>query len=262
MKTTIALIALALTPLASEIANAQTETGKTPTSHFGIGLNGSNDHTIYSARKGDNIAGIHLQYRGERFNLTQETLTYRFLNRNKFHIEALAKSEARGFEAKNDALLSGMGDRDESLDLGLRAGYQTPYGLISLDATKDISTTHDGHEADLRIGPDFYSESPLKIGNSRFGLGLVAGVKWQSDDVVDYYYGVKDNEATADRAMYKGSAAVTPYIGLDGKVNITKKITLTGSAIYMDRPNEITDSPLVDKDHDLSLNAGFTYWFK
>ena len=87
-------------------------------------------------------------------------------------------------------------------------------------------------------------------------------MKWQSDEVVDYYYGVKDKEATATRAAYKGKAAATPYIGLDGKANITKKITLTGSVLYMDQPNEITGSPLVDDGHDVVVNAGLTYWFK
>ena len=260
MKTAMTLTAgsllIALTPLSTAFA----ETQGTPKNHIGVGLNLTSSPQIYQALDDHARAGVHLQYRGERFNITQESLSYRFLNRGNFHIEALAKSESRGFDIEDNKALEGMNDRDDSLDFGLRTGYKTAYGVLTLDATTDISDTHKGHEADLRFGPDFYSESPA--GNSSFGLGLVAGVKWQSDEVVDYYYGVKDKEATATRAAYKGKAAATPYIGLDGKANITKKITLTGSVLYMDQPNEITGSPLVDDGHDVAVNAGLTYWFK
>jgi outer membrane protein len=153
-----------------------------------------------------------------------------------------------------------MDERESSVGLGLRAGYKTAIGLVSLDATKDVSDKHDGAEAELRIGPDFYSERAGKARNMDFGV--IGGVKWQSDDTVDYYYGVKSSEATADRTAYKGKAAVTPYIGVAGQGNITKNLTFNTSAVYLHAPDEITDSPIVDKDHDIQVNAGLTYWFR
>ena len=263
MKTVMTLTAssllIALAPFGTAFAEGESK-GKPATSHIGVGINLTSNPQIYKGLEDNARAGLHLQYRGERFNVTQESLSYRFLNRGNFHVEALAKSESRGFDKDDITELNGLHNRDDSLDFGLRTGYKTAYGVLSLDATTDISDTHKGHEADLRFGPDFYSESPS--GNRSFGLGLVAGVKWQSDEVVDYYYGVKSSEATASRTAYKGKAAVTPYIGLDGKANITKKITLTGSVLYMDQPDEITGSPLVDDGHDVVVNAGLTYWFK
>jgi outer membrane protein len=260
MKTVITLTATSLLIAFAPFSNALADAKPATTGHIGVGLNLTSNPMIYKALDNNARAGLHLQYRGERFNVTQDALSYRFLNRDNFHIEALVKSESRGFDIEDFTELEGMSNREDSLDFGLRTGFKTAYGVLSLDATTDISDTHKGHEADLRFGPDFYSESPSA--NSSFGLGLVAGVKWQSDEVVDYYYGVKNSEATASRAAYEGKAAITPYIGIDGKANITKKITLTGSVLYMDQPDEITGSPLVDDGHDVVVNAGLTYWFK
>ncbi|PWQ93280.1 MipA/OmpV family protein [Leucothrix pacifica] len=260
MKTIMTLTAtsllIAMTPVSSAFAD---DKGATP-NRFGVGLNLTNNPMIYDAQDGDYRAGIHLQYRGKRFNMNQDSMAYRFFNRNNFHVEGLVKYESRGFESNDYKAFEGLSDRDESADLGLRAGYETPYGTLTLDATKDISDTHEGHEADLRFGPGLYAESPSGNGNNA-SFGLIAGVKWQSDKTVDYYYGVKDSEATATRAAYKGKAAVTPYIGIGGQTSIGRNVTLSGSVIYKDQPDEITDSPLVNDDHDIAANLGFTYWF-
>jgi len=230
-----------------------------PQNHFGIGLDLSNSPSLYKAQDNDHAANIHLKYRGQKFNMGRDSMSYKFLDKNKFQLEALLKSETRGYEASSAKALAGLSDRDESLDLGFRAGYKTTYGLLSLDATQDVSNTHKGHEADLRFGPDFYNETPSA--QKKLALGVVAGLKWQSKEVVDYYYGVKSSEATASRAAYQGNAATTPYIGLDGKMNLSKKLSLSSSVLYMDRPDEISKSPLVDNDHNIQINAGLTYWF-
>jgi len=175
-------------------------------------------------------------------------------------LEAIAKSQVRGHGFSSETKIAGLAEREGSIDLGLRAAYETPVGLVSIDATKDVTGNHKGAEADFRIGPGFYSE---RAGEARnIEVRLIVGVKWQSADTVDYYYGVKNSEATATRAAYKGKSATTPYVGVAGQGNITKNLTFNTSAIYMKAPDEITDSPIVDKDHDIQINAGLTYWLR
>lgn len=264
MKTAITLtssLLIALTSLNPALAETQAAQKAASQNHFGIGLNLSSSSMIYQAQDDTVLAGLHLQYRGKRFNMTQDSMTYRFLNRNNFHVEALAKYESRGFDSEDNKGFDGLSDRDRSTDFGLRAGYKTPYGVLTLDATTDISDSHEGHEADLRFGPSLYAESPAKGGHSQAKIGVIAGVKWQSDETVDYYYGVKDSEATATRAAYKGKAAITPYIGLGGQTSIGRNLTLAGSVIYKDQPDEIADSPLTNDGHDIAANLGVTYWF-
>ncbi|PWQ93536.1 MipA/OmpV family protein [Leucothrix arctica] len=227
---------------------------------FGIALDIDNHVQTYIENNENYRGQIFFQYRGEKFNMDKDSASYRFFDRDKFQVEVIAKVPERGHGFADETTITGMDERESSLGLGLRVGYKTAIGLLSLDATKDISNQHDGAEADLRFGPDFYSERAGKARNVEFGV--IGGVKWQSDKTVDYYYGVKDTETTADRAAYEGKAAITPYVGVAGQGNITKNLTFNTSAIYMDAPDEITDSPIVDKGHDVQVSAGLTYWFR
>lgn len=226
---------------------------------IGIGINLNNSPDLYNNADSDAAAGIHFQYRGERLNIDEETIAYKLSDTEKYQIEVMARSESRGLEKDDLKDFTGLKERDESLDAGFRAGMKTRYGLLSVEATGDISGTHNGQEVDVRFGPDFYQKA--WDGKREVSIGALAGVKWQSKDVVDYYYGVSSAEATASRAAYKGDDAITPYVGIEAKANLTKHFSMQGNVLYKDRPDEITNSPLVNKSNDGEINMGMTYWF-
>ncbi len=249
--TTLASTALLLSMSSTALAN---EKGT-----IGLSINLDNTSQVYKNIDGEADASISLQYRGEKLNLDEKAISYKLMDSNKLQFEVLAKNANRGYEAKDSKNLKGMADRDASLDLGGRVSAKTPYGLISLEATGDVSGTHDGYEADLRIGPDHYLK-PWN-GERELTVNALAGLKWKSDKTVDYYYGVKNSEATASRSAYKGNSALAPYLGVNAQMNISKHFTVNGSAIYNDRPKEITNSPIVDKKNNYEFKAGVTYWF-
>ncbi|CAA6801211.1 MAG: Unknown protein [uncultured Thiotrichaceae bacterium] len=226
---------------------------------IGMGINLSNKLDIYNNADSDAIAGVHFQYRGKRLNIDEETIAYTLSDTEKYQIELMARSENRGLEQDYLTDFTGLKERDESLDAGFRAGFKTQYGLLSVEATGDITGTHNGQEVDIRFGPDFYQKA--WNGKREVSIGALAGVKWQSKDVVDYYYGVSTGEATASRAAYNGEDAVTPYVGMEAKANLSKRFSMHGNVLYKDRPDEITNSPLVNKSNDGELNLAVTYWF-
>lgn len=228
---------------------------------FGIGLSTSNRLSFYEGDSGEHVIEIHphLQYRGERFNILGDTMAYNFSNAPGFRMEVIGKAENRGYDAGSLDVLKGMADRDMSVDVGGRVALHTGMGLLSADVTTDASGTHKGQTIDVRFGPDLYKQQ--WNGSRELSLGVLAGIKWESDEVVNYYYGVRDSEATANRAAYQGKAAVTPYVGLDARLSLTPHITLDGNILYQNHPDEIADSPIVDSDQSVEANLGLTYWF-
>jgi outer membrane scaffolding protein for murein synthesis (MipA/OmpV family) len=220
---------------------------------LGLGIKGSEYKGV------DGIANIQLEYRGEKFNIADETLSYSLTENDQFRFDIIAKAEARGYESDFADELTGMDDRDASLDLGGKIATKTRFGELSLAATTDISNNHKGQEADLRFGPKPFQSH--WNGKRELSVGALAGAKWQSDEVIDYYYGVKTNEVTNDRAAYTGKSAITPYVGVQADVNLTEHLSLKAQALYKDLPKEITDSPIVDSDQELQLQTTVTYWF-
>jgi len=231
---------------------------------FGVGLYADNERSIYDGHNGGDdvkIEGIiSFQYRGDKLNIDEKSASYKFFDNGKYQIEVIGNSEERGYQASDSTKLTGMAERKNSWDLGGRVAAKTGLGVVSLAATGDVSGKHKGQEVDLKFSQDLFRKGPR--GNPRgVSVDLQAGVKWQSDEVVDYYYGVKNSESTAARATYAGKDAVTPYIGLTARTNIANHVTFDVGAIYKHYPDEITESPIADKDHDVEITAGLTYWF-
>ncbi len=249
------LLTIAL-PFFTYCSALQAETNK---GQFGIGVTTNNRFIVY--QDGDNTFGIHphLQYRGERFNILGNTLSYNFSNYDNVRFEVIGKTTPRGYEADNLDILKGMTEREPSFDAGGRVTLKTGMGLLSVDATTDASGTHKGQIVDARFGPDIYQQR--WDGQRALDVSLLAGAKWESDEVVDYYYGVRASEATANRSDYQGKAAITPYIGLDAKMQLSPKFTLDGQVLYQHQPDEIANSPIVSDDKTVTANIGLTYWF-
>jgi len=227
---------------------------------WGVSVGANNSQERYKDPKAAAIADFEIEYRGEKFNVDRNAVSYDFTNSKQYAIEAILKNNIRGFDADDHKSFNGLKDRDDSIDVGVRGIYNTGFGPVILEMTRDVNASK-GYGADLRIGGiephanHWDGKQELKI------VGL-AGVKYQSDKVIDYHYGVRTNEATATRSAYKGKAATTPYIGFESQFNINKKVTLNAGVIYERRDDSIRNSPLTNqKKSDVLLNLGVTYWF-
>ncbi|MGB1011683.1 MAG: MipA/OmpV family protein [Thiolinea sp.] len=238
---------------------SQLQAEATKKGRFGLGVSTSNRFSVYQGADNEFEIHPHLQYRGERFNILGDTMGYNFSNSGNLRFEVIGKAINRGYDAKHLTELKGMADRDPGFDAGGRAALQTDMGMFSIDATTDISSTHKGQTVDIRFGPDIYKQH--WDGQREVSLNMLAGAKWESDKVVDYYYGVRNNETNSERTAYKGQSALTPYVGLDAQLRLSKNITVDGQVIYQKLPGEIANSPIVEDDQMVNAGVGLTYWF-
>lgn len=227
---------------------------------WGITLGADNEIKRYEDVKNDASLLLGVEYRGENFNIDKEAISYNFAHSKSYTIEAIAKTNNRGFKASDGKLFTGMKDRDTSIDVGIRGIIRSTYGPAIVEVTRDVNASK-GYEADLRFG-GIYPHNKHWTGKGELSVSPFIGVKYQSDKVVDYHYGVRDDEATARRSAYKGEAATTPYVGIESQLNITKRVSMQAAVVYEKRDDAVEDSPLTDKtDSDVLLNLGITYWF-
>ena len=198
------------------------------------------------------------EYHGEQFNMDFESISYTFFESGNFNLELLGKYEFLGYEDGDAKRLKGMKDRDSTLNAGFRANCSTDYGLLSLSAVNDVFGKHKGQEVELRFGEPFYTEH--WSGQREFTLGAFVGSRWQSDDLIDYYYGVRKSETTVNRKAFRGKAAITPFVGLEMKFGFSEHLGMEVMLGYEHRPNKITDSPIASKN-GTRARLGLTYWF-
>jgi len=235
----------------------------TASAEWGIGTTLATTQSVYKNNHGKNVSVegfLSPEYRGERLNFHQGTLSYELVNADKYAFDVLTTSKNYGYQAKDKNIFKGMNKRHPSVDMGVRLRANGTYLPVSLAVTKDVYKSK-GVEVGLSLG-GLQPSKKTWSGTRSISVAPVAGANWQSKKSVDYYYGVKGSEATATRKAYTGKSALTPFIGVEAEARLSQHFSITGGAKYKRLPSAISDSSITkDSKNDYQVNLGLTYWF-
>ncbi len=190
-------------------------------------------------------------YEGKRLYVRSAIVGYRLISENGLMIGPLVEPRIEGFKEDDSPFLRGMRDRNWSVDGGVNIEAVTPAGLLGVSIVSDLLGRSRGQEVEFRY--------LIMVPALGFHFIPSGGVRWRSDSLVDYYYGVRPNEARPDRPAYRGEQAFDPFLRLVVRRKLTKHWSLFSDARYEWLASEITNSPIVSKDHQLSLTVGALY---
>ncbi|WP_169924103.1 MipA/OmpV family protein [Sulfurifustis variabilis] len=143
-----------------------------------------------------------------------------------------------GWRPEDDPLLAGMDRRDTSVDGSLNLLWKTPVVDVGLNYYRDLLDVSDGSFASLRLSRTFLVDPRIRLTPS-------LGVERQSDELVDYYYGVRPSEATSFRPAYDGRATVNVTLGLTGAYLLNRGWSLLGAFHATRFGDGVADSPIV-----------------
>ncbi len=132
--------------------------------------------------------------------------------------------------------------------------YQLSSGPVDIQFQylSEFTGLHHGDEARVSIARHWGFGKHHVIGS----LGAV----WQSEEVVNYYYGVTPPEADA-RGTYTADAAISGIARLDWNYELTERWDLRFLASYRQLPDEIAESPLINDNKVITVFVGGVYHF-
>ena len=175
---------------------------------------------------------------------------------DNFRADVLVKPHLMGYDSGDSSFLAGMEDRNFSIDGGGKLTWKIPQVKdldLSLTLVTDLLNEYQGHEAVLGLTKvckgDIYQ------------IQSSVGVKWESQDLVKYYYGVRAGEITSSRPSYDGADAFDPYVQLGFFLGISKDLIFVGQFTADYLASQITDSPIVDESHILTGVVGIAKRF-
>jgi len=197
------------------------------------------------------VPAIAIEY--GNFRLLGPYASYTFFKTERIELAATGMLRLDGYEQDDSDIFKGMEDRDMSFDFGIEAEVDTDFGEFGLKYIQDVTNTHDGYEATLSYG------IPLRVEKGQV-VPYVA-VSLASEDLANYYYGVKAAEATADRSFYQVDRATNFEIGIKSDWFFGKNHMIKADASYTSFDSAIKDSPLVDKSGSFQLLLGYVYVF-
>ena len=214
------------------------------------GIAGGEEYTDVSAEV--NILPV-VYIKTENFMLLGPRFGYEFASLGGLEITATGQFRLDGFEADDGDIFEGMEDRSEAFEGGLELEYKTDYGDFSFGVTTDLSNTHKGNEMSVSYSIPFILSHGV--------ISPYISAEALSDDLVDYYYGVRTDEATTSRPVYIGESTMNINFGIQSQWKLGKHHQFIGHLEWTSFGDEIKDSSLVDASSSVDFIFGYVYVF-
>ncbi len=163
------------------------------------------------------------------------------------------KQRQKTFELNDSEALSGMDKREDSFDIGINIQSDKSWGTLELAVSGDVSSIYDGYEITASYGYPWIK--------GRWFLKPAVGVSYLSQQLVGYYYGVKNSEQKVNRPAYSGEAGVNSFVEVSVFYQIREKWAFIAGMNYVYLDDAITNSPLVDESHEATAFTAITYAF-
>lgn len=167
----------------------------------------------------------------------------------------LAGSAQRYDPDDNDlGAMKGLDERRMTMMGGLEYRHIADWGIVRTNLLGDVLGKSDGIVWDLTYLYRF------EFGD--FSLAPGIGATWTSANQNRYYYGVSGHEAARTGIRrYQPDDSWSPYAELSANYRLTERWNTSVYARYTRLADEIKDSPMVDKNSQLTTWAGISYSF-
>ena len=176
---------------------------------------------------------------------------YEFLQNEKWTANAFGQARFQGLEPTDSPALEGMETRRKSADAGAELIFRNrPVGFRTSFLT-DILARSKGQEF-----------SALAVTGAPLGKALLLvgiGPRWESQRRVDYYYGVRPEEALPERPAYSAPATWSWDLNVTLTWQISDRWNLLVLANRQGFGSGIKNSSIVEQGAGYALISALTY---
>jgi len=253
VKTKITKYSLAIImALMSIVTHAETvmEKKATKTSPFLYGVGASSSGQIYKGYSQRTMLLPLIGYKSQNLTVFGPFISYKVKTMDDFSFSLKLSPRFQGYNQSDSDIFKGMKKRKTSLDAGFEINYKKENWALNFSSMFDTLNRSNGYEIKsvisrkYRIGPVFIEPS--------------ISASFLDSHLVDYYYGVSEDEVNSLRSAYHGQGSTNLGIGL----SVSTPLFFGGftrmniQQLWFD--NNITDSPLVDGKSTFSIQLFFT----
>jgi MipA family protein len=122
-----------------------------------------------------------------------------------------------------------------------------------LQLLTDVTGVHRGEELRVALG-----------GDKHFGphrIAIAGGFSWKSAELLEYYYGVRADEATEHMPAYDPGSGVSPFVRLSWSRAMNRNWRWQGSVQYDYLSSAVRHSPLIEDNQVVQVFFGGVYHF-
>ncbi|HCT5820126.1 TPA: MipA/OmpV family protein [Citrobacter sedlakii] len=197
-----------------------------------------------------------ISYEGEALYVRQTTLGYVLAKSDKNEFSLTTSWMPLEFDPadNDDRAMKKLDKRDSTVMAGAAWYHHERWGSVKVSAAADILDNSNGWIGELSL----FRRMPV----GKLSLIPSVGAFYYDENFNDYYYGISGSESRhSGLARYSAQDTWVPYVSLTAKYPVTENIVLMASAAYSTLPDEIKDSPMIDRDDSFTFITGVSWRF-
>lgn len=233
----------------SFIANATAE-------NLSVGAGVIYNESVYRGYNENTHAVPIINYEGNSFYIRQTTLGYALFKNKRDEVSLTASWLPLTFDPSDndDRAMKQLDKRNSTAMAGAAWYHHEKWGSLKLSAAADVLDNSNGWVGEL----SWFRVLPL----GALSITPAVGVYYYDDSFNRYYYGVSGAESRrSGLAARSPGDSWMPYVGLTLKYPLTRNLMLLANASYSVLPDEIKNSPMVDRDDSFTLLTGVSWRF-
>lgn len=162
-------------------------------------------------------------------------------------------SEGLGAYDPGIGAFESVGNRNANLFAGVRTTHHFENTLVQFELHSDVSSKHNGQMAALQGGVFLQARN--------WSLHGLAGARYLTDNMLDYYFGISEQESTVDIPSYQASGGTLGTLEFGATLPLTDKwlFKTTVQGFYL--PDSVSDSPLADNRVGVIASTSVSYVF-
>lgn len=176
---------------------------------------------------------------------------YLLSNGDHYRLALVMQPTLNRLSSSDSPQLAGIKSRQWSLAGGANLETFGDWGHLNLGVSHDLLDRNNGTSANL--GYRF----PFHAGDWTLSPGI--GLRWESANLTNYYYGVSDAEVRPGRPAYSPGSDTSPYVSFGVSTAISEHWQFRGDISYQRFGGAIHDSPIVDRSGSPTIFIGFIY---
>lgn len=197
---------------------------------------------------------------GDKWRLTNRRLSFDAIVAGDWRFGPFAKHTSGRRESRS-AVLEGLGDINDTIQVGLFARYRTNRMLFRTEYRHSLGASQ-GDSVRLTFGHGIFQKG-------RFAAAAVASAKWQSGKAMRTHFGISETQSTNSVAgfeTYRPGASISEVsMSLYGRYKLDDRTRLLGLASFGRLTGGAADSPIVANGvgsaNQLKIGVGFTVDF-
>jgi outer membrane scaffolding protein for murein synthesis (MipA/OmpV family) len=257
LRAIVILLPLGITPAFAQYEVAEIPFFDTPsgTAALGGGLRLGRD--LYFGNDSDEIRQVDLVplylYNGKYVFFRGTSGGIHLFSNDAFEVNVLGRYHFNQLDPDRSEYYAGMDKREQTVDGGVEARIRGKWGNLSVSFLTDLLNRHDGQSAEITY--------LYRFDRGSLSFSPFVSWAWNSDNLTDYYYGVRDDEAQPDRPVYAPGESAYASFGLNTAWWLADHIQLFANLGFSGADSAVADSPLTEVDSASVLFVGGTYIF-